>query len=122
MFVFESTELALKHVKIIGNILQIIDSKEFFDDLKEIGSFWNCDSSGEEIHGILSDSWMYPATVVSMGWKRFKPWYRNTTAETSGRVIELNPKFMNRSEKDVANTLVEKKRLRICICQRFCHR
>jgi hypothetical protein len=106
VFNFSSRELAIQYAGILSNIQEILESREFYWDLTEIKSFWNSEDDGARVYAKLADAWSYPATVKPMGLKRFKPWYRRVTAETKGKVIELNPKFMNRDHADQANTLV----------------
>ncbi len=106
MFNFSTRDLAVQYAGILGNIQEILDSREFFNALTEIKSFWNSFDDGHEVYAKLADAWSYPAIVKPMGMKRFKPWYRNVTAETKGKIIELNPKFMRRDHADQANTLV----------------
>lgn len=106
MFTFESKELAISLVNPLVGIEEVLDDRQFFEELVSIKEFWNAEVTGIAIYECLVNAYQRPADVKIMGWKRFKPWYRNTTAETVGRVIELNPKFMNRDAADIANTLV----------------
>ena len=71
-------------------------------------SFFNTNESGVDvIHRILDKSVDPAAKLVTMSkWKRIRPWYRNTTAETNGSIIELNPSFYMRSYSAIVNTLV----------------
>lgn len=107
MYVFESKEIAVKFSPILNKISCVIADEEFRAELKAVSGFFNTTASGIDVlqnldAGIHSGA----AYLMKMGMKRFKPWYRNTTAETNGLRVELNPKFMNRDDADQANTLV----------------
>lgn len=89
---------------IYEKIAKILMLPRFVEEIISIDNFWHSPHSGRMVYlALLSQA---IADVKIMGWKRFKPWYRNTIAETNGNLIELNPKFLERNDSDIANTLV----------------
>jgi hypothetical protein len=89
---------------IYEKIAKVLMFPKFVEEITSIENFWHCPHSGRMVYlALLTQA---KANVKVMGWKRFKPWYRNTTAETRDNLIELNPKFFNRLDCEIANTLV----------------
>jgi hypothetical protein len=95
-------------VKAIRVANEVIDHPKFRSEVVRCLSFYGTDHDGIEVLRTI-DKYKdaYFARLSVLPWsKRIKPWYRNTTAETSGRNVYLNPKFFVRPTHDIVNTLV----------------
>lgn len=105
LFDYLDTSSLLAFCEIEKKVLLTLADSTFERDLSCIESFFNTHLNGKQFYKVL----LHDKTEVKlklMGIKRFKPWYRNVTAETNNDVIEMNPKFIKRPKSEIANTLI----------------